>query len=500
MRNLLLFLAVICVSGLAQAVILVDKELDRGNGMFEWPGAKTADNGWQNAANQVRYYTWYNGTNALCVDQGIGNSSPDTIIPGWVITNGSTYIGLDSRPGNSTAGENITSLADPYMDGNTYLFTNLSHYGYAWVDTPIPLVEGKTLYVKWWMKSLGRCSSNLRLGSEIGNASSGLTELFNTHTYLGGYLDNAERYFECEHVITAADVAAGRDYVTFRLYANTEQAYLDDVTVRIVDVIEIPEGQSRTFDVKLAAEPNNPTVAVAVSYSDPDSKIASVSPVAFTLTKASWQTPQTVTVTATDNAVRDGDKVVWMHADPDPNGYVVENLFKVVILDNETPSIVLTGADSLVVAEGAVLGAGSDTDTFTIGVSQAPLAGQNIVVDLTADATYLNVSPAQATFTSVSYAPVTITVTAASNTENNTAAIPYQSYVKNISFAVTNSRSVSPAPVTIYEDDCGALGYDVYDVTHDCKVDMSDFAELAAKWMTCNLPNLNGNCPVEQEP
>ena len=37
--------------------------------------------------------------------------------------------------------------------------------------------------------------------------------------------------------------------------------------------------------------------------------------------------------------------------------------------------------------------------------------------------------------------------------------------------------------------ECGAWGYQSADVNLDCQVDLNDFAELAAGWLTCTDPN-----------
>ena len=231
MRKLILFLMIAGVCGMAQAalVTLIDNTLTGGNGQFEYPGAKTAANGWQTVTptQMVRYYTW------MATDQGVGDSSFDTIVPGWVLTNGGTF-GLDSRAGNSTVGQDLD------MAGNTYLFANASHTGYAWSTVEMPIQAGNVLHVGFWLRASAttvKTSAQIRLGSAVGVAT-GLTEIFNTYTYLGGaYLTNEARYFSFDYTVTAADEAAGLKYMTIKLYANIGQPFLDDVTV----TADIPE-------------------------------------------------------------------------------------------------------------------------------------------------------------------------------------------------------------------------------------------------------------------
>ena len=277
-----------------------------------------------------------------------------------------------------------------------------------------------------------------------------------------------------------------------------------DVAALYTDVLKITidENGSDSFNVMLDKDPNSYPVTVTISCTEPNvidpTKAGEydliVSPKVLTFNAKN--VPQTVTLTGVDNFVLDGDRSYCLIlTDSDANDVVSPDAVLVTVVDDELPTVVLTGADNLVVAEAGV-GGNPEQDTFTISISQPPLPGLDVVVTLTANATYLSLAPALATFTSVSYADVPITVTAANNTENNTAAVPYETYTMNISFAVTNAPAVGDAVVTIYEDDCGARGYNLYDADTDCDVDLADFAALAAEWLKCQFPNMGDACPV----
>ena len=54
---------------------------------------------------------------------------------------------------------------------------------------------------------------------------------------------------------------------------------------------------------------------------------------------------------------------------------------------------------------------------------------------------------------------------------------------------VENAQEQADVDVMIYENDCGAIGYDLADINKDCAVDLNDFAILAAEWLTSRLPN-----------
>ncbi len=274
-----------------------------------------------------------------------------------------------------------------------------------------------------------------------------------------------------------------------------------DVASLYADMLEItvPENGSNTFDIELLVDPNNYPLAVDIICSEPNAinpAITSdydltVSPLSVEFTSAEGVGhTETITLTGVNNTVPQFDRQYYLILSyDDPNAVITPEIVRVTVEDDDTPTVILTGADALQLDENDV----ATTETFTISVDQQPV--EDVVVTLSANADFLTLDVASATFTSASYAPVVVTVTVVDNALNDTAPVPYEQYVTTIVTGVTGADDVADPSVTILENDCGAFGYNDYDVDTDCDVDLSDFAAFAAEWLKCQFPNQGDVCP-----
>ena len=165
-------------------------------------------------------------------------------------------------------------------------------------------------------------------------------------------------------------------------------------------------GGAATFDVVLTSQP---TANVTIPIASSDLTEGTVAPAMLVFTPASWNVPQTVTVTGVDDLVTDGNQTYTIVLSPavssdttyagiDPHDVTVVNI------DDDIPGFVVTPTSGLVVTEFG------DTDTFTIALTTRPLA--NVTVTLTSsDLTEGTVQPAAVTFTPASWnVPQIVTV------------------------------------------------------------------------------------------
>jgi len=127
-------------------------------------------------------------------------------------------------------------------------------------------------------------------------------------------------------------------------------------------------GITDTYTLALGTQP---TADVVVSVTGTDQIM--VSPVALTFTPENWDMPQTVTVSAVDDSVVEGDHTaVITHsavsADAGYNGIVVADV-TVTITDNDNAGVTITelDGDTAVVEDGA-------TDTYTVALTSQPTA------------------------------------------------------------------------------------------------------------------------------
>ena len=139
-------------------------------------------------------------------------------------------------------------------------------------------------------------------------------------------------------------------------------------------------GATDTYTVVLSSRP---TGNVTVS-ADPDAQAnlgsGTGNPASLTFTPDDWNTPQTVTVTAADDAVAEGNHPAAItHAavsgDPNYNAVAVSSV-TATVTDNDVPGIVVTqSAGSTAATEGGV------TDTWTVRLGSQPTAAVTVTVD-----------------------------------------------------------------------------------------------------------------------
>ena len=203
-------------------------------------------------------------------------------------------------------------------------------------------------------------------------------------------------------------------------------------------------GATDTYTVVLTGEP----VANVTITPSPGSQL-NVSPASLTFTIANWNTPQTVTVAAVNDAVAEGNHSGTItHAaastDPGYNGFGIASI-TATITDNDTAGVTITeSGGSTAVTEGAA------TDAYTVALTSQPTAD---VVITPSPNSQLTVSPTSLTFTSSNWStPQTVTVAAVndavaegahSGTITHTAASTDPRY---------NGISIAPVNVTITDD------------------------------------------------
>ena len=156
--------------------------------------------------------------------------------------------------------------------------------------------------------------------------------------------------------------------------------------------LDVPEGASRTYTVALAAAPSA-DVTVAASWQGSAAGVTR-SPTSLTFTSSNWNAPQTVTVSAPQDADDDNETLTLRHTTSGGGyGTVTANL-PVLVEDDENPGLVVAPA-TLALTEGGSAG------TFTVKLGGTPGAGRTTTVTVASgDAGAATVSPATLTFTS----------------------------------------------------------------------------------------------------
>ena len=164
--------------------------------------------------------------------------------------------------------------------------------------------------------------------------------------------------------VTATDDAIDDDGESVRLKFNTSSSFwpsgvtagnaatvtLDDNDERGVavspTVLNVPEGGSKTYTVKLTSQP---TGEVTVEVEVPEGKGVSVNKTSLGFTASTWNQPQTVTVDAADDPDAVADAPVTLQhrvsgGDYDDTVSVAD--VKVTIIENDTPTLTLEDAQA----------------------------------------------------------------------------------------------------------------------------------------------------------
>lgn len=248
------------------------------------------------------------------------------------------------------------------------------------------------------------------------------------------------------HVVIAAAVSTDGDY---------DGIDPDDVDVTNTDndvrgyaltptSLSLTEGgASGSFTIALTSMP---VADVTVPFTLLDGARASTMPTSVTFTTGNWNVPQTVTVTATDDAIANG-----LSLNSVQTGLAVGTGFSyagydgpdvgVTITDNDAASVVVTPTSGLTVTEAG------GTATFTVVLGSQPTATVNIALT-SSDTTEGTVAPASVSFDETNWnVPQTVTVTGADDSMVDGA----------VSFIIdTAATSADPAYMGISVSDVSA--------------------------------------------
>ena len=165
--------------------------------------------------------------------------------------------------------------------------------------------------------------------------------------------------------------------------------------------LSLEEGASASYTVALEAAPSG-AVTVAVSVSDGAG--VEVSPTSLSFTAATWNMPQSVTVTALEDDDIDDESGALIHAASGGGYDGVSAEVAVMVDDGDEPSLVASES-SLSLEEGA-------SASYTVALEAAPSGAVTVAVSVS-DGAGVEVSPTSLSFTAATWnMPQSVTVTA----------------------------------------------------------------------------------------
>ena len=207
--------------------------------------------------------------------------------------------------------------------------------------------------------------------------------------------------------------------------------------------LEVTEGADAEYTVRLATEP---TEVVAVAILLPLDTDLTLDKTRLTFTTATWNTAQTVTVSAAEDDDTENDEVEVQHF-PVGGNYrdAPRPLLKVTVTDNDDPAGLTLSTATLDVTEGA-------DATYTVRLATQPTA--QVTVAITGQAgTDLTLDTASLTFTTATWNTVqTVTVSAG---EDDDAANDAATLLHTASGGDYAGETASVAVTVTDDDDVG---------------------------------------------
>ncbi|MCK5000437.1 MAG: hypothetical protein KAS23_12925, partial [Anaerohalosphaera sp.] len=274
-------------------------------------------------------------------------------------------------------------------------------------------------------------------------------------------------------------------------------------------VIVYEKGANDTFEVSLQGDtdPASPVTVTAdpntVGFTSAEDIIltSASTPIntagnTLDLTFTQVNVPQTVTVSAVeDSPLEEGIEYARISFTLTGDGAYADGFIApvdITIVDADSASIITDLEGYLVLTEGDTVG-----QSFTVKLGSAPTDDVTIAFDNVADPNEVSIDPESITFTPENYDTLqTVTVVAVDNdvlvgvgTIENPAI--ERTKIDFIILSKDLAYSAMPTPFIygdIYDDECGAWGYNQMDFDQDCYVDMVDFATFANQWLASTDP------------
>ncbi|MBF2755247.1 MAG: hypothetical protein ISN29_08335, partial [Gammaproteobacteria bacterium AqS3] len=236
-----------------------------------------------------------------------------------------------------------------------------------------------------------------------------------------------------------------------------------DVALTLSDLDDLAEGGSKTFTVALAAQPGNARkVTLAVSGDDD----VTITPEELDFTTSDWNSAQTVTVSAADDADQiDDTATVSLTGDGITAGSV-----SVTVDDDDDAAVGLELSDLETLAEGG-------SKTFTVALAAQPANARRVELAVSGDAD-VTVAPEVLDFTTTDWSTAqTVTVSAADDTDKTDDAATVSLTGDGIT-----AGSVS---VSVDDDDDSSVGLTL--------TDLDTLTEGGSKSFTVKLTSQPGN-------
>jgi len=205
------------------------------------------------------------------------------------------------------------------------------------------------------------------------------------------------------------NTATGGDYADISKDVDITVIDNDDIELVVsTDELEVPEGGNNTYTIELSTQPTE-TVTVEVTGATGDITVDTDSNTqgdqnTLTFTTSTWNTPQTITVTAAEDDDGEDDTATLINLASGADEYVsVRKDVAVEVIDNNQQGMIVAPL-TLDVDE-------DDSESYTVRLATKPTA--SVTVQITSSSPEVTPNPRSLTFTSTNWEiPKTVTVNA----------------------------------------------------------------------------------------
>jgi len=408
--------------------------------------------------------------------------------------NGAILTSPDGMTWTTQASGVAASLYNVAWNGSVYVATGTSNTVLSSADAIswLPQTTGATASTNWsgglvWTGNQFMLSGQYNGDAMMMSSADGISWVSNnliTNTFLSS-VD-----------VFAGKVLAGGNFGV--LIAGTN---FDVVTTISAGATEVTEGGATdSFDMVLTSAPNS-DVTITLS-TDPE---VTATPAQMVFTPLNWNTPQTTTITAVDDAIAEPTKHIVLT----PNVVSLDTRYDaltvpdiaVTVFDNDTPAVKITqtGGSTAVIEGGA-------TDTYDVVLATLPTANVNITIaaaqgQVTTNANVLTFTPANWNI------PQTVTVMAIDD------AIVEGAHSDSISHTLASADlnydglTVSALNITVADNDTGSVliteSGGSTDITEGGATDSFDVVlgmQPSVDVRVGLIPDFNNQCTVSLSP
>ncbi len=286
------------------------------------------------------------------------------------------------------------------------------------------------------------------------------------------------------------------------------------VTEAEVSVLETEGASIPTAAMVVALDPAVGDVSGSVLVTlDPmstgDALINGVAAPVLTFSTGDWETPQTVTITGTDDANFEAciepftfQASVTSVTDSEFTG-AAQSPLTINVIDYENGCVLVAGEPEIEEIPGG------QTAELVYSLNRAPDASVFVAItDGSEDPNmpFFTADPNSIEFTTLNWAtPKTVTLTAVQDDEfrgeeAGTGAPTETTAVTTVTTTATffinndaegvNQNAPAPLPVLVSEDECGALEFNQFDFDEDCVVGLLDLSAFVEQWLSSTQPGL----------